>query len=196
MPLIDTPARHAAALKEARRLIALVLANNGAYRALQSCHPDRDRARMAQLAGELAADQIYRAFTALGEALAAMEPPPVADADAAGRPLAERISLIPEPMPVALLLAEPLPEAVQNGTPPAAGEAAREVAPIWLVQVRAGGRLPLHDEAKVAIVHPDKGTGPGAGSESGAVTGAAAVPPARAVNRREGLQRSLFRLFR
>jgi hypothetical protein len=67
--MIDSLARHIAALLEARRLVAMVLANNPAFGAheLAVANGLDDEAR--RLAGLLSADSVYLAYEQLGSAL-------------------------------------------------------------------------------------------------------------------------------
>lgn len=72
--MIDTLARHMAALSEARRLAGMVLANNGTFGLWQRALAAGDAALAAQFETELGADKVFQAYQQLGAALAEIEP--------------------------------------------------------------------------------------------------------------------------
>jgi hypothetical protein len=72
MRTINTLARHRAALLEARRLTALVLANNPSFAALLALDADKtgeQTAARAALESDLASDPVYGAWLQLGKSL-------------------------------------------------------------------------------------------------------------------------------
>ena len=96
--MIDTLARHIAALSEARRLVAMVLANNGTFELWQRAVASGDAALAAQYETELSDDTAFQAYRQLGAALAEVQPmvtDPVAGEGRAPVGLGNRISLLP-----------------------------------------------------------------------------------------------------
>ena len=89
--MIDTLARHLAAISEARRLLRMVLGNNPAFRAIA----DSDGALPpgTPVPSALGTDRYFAAYCHLTDALAALTIDPDGDgrATAKARPLAERI---------------------------------------------------------------------------------------------------------
>lgn len=72
--MIDTLARHMAALSEARRLTGMVLANNGTFGLWQRAVGAGDGRLAAQYETELSGDKAYQAYHQLGLALAEVQP--------------------------------------------------------------------------------------------------------------------------
>ena len=82
-----------AALSEARRLVAMVLANNGTFALWQQAVAAGDAALAAQYETELSDDKVFHAYRQLGAALAEVQPMVTKVIDA-GVGLADRISLL------------------------------------------------------------------------------------------------------
>lgn len=179
--MIDTLARHVAALSEARRLTAMILINNGTFGLWRRSVADGDLALAGQYETELSGDKIFQAYRLLGAALAEVQPRSVAQVAVNGPVrLAERISLLSV---AAAVEAEPC-VACANGTKDAAaccGER-MDAEPVAVIEAAAlsaetslGARLnrvleltamadreavaPVwtaqHDEARVSIVYKD-----------------------------------------
>jgi len=114
--MIDTLARHIAALREARRLTGMVLANNGSFVALQAAQAAGDTAQIAAIEATLATDMVYLAYRLLEGAIAEITPP--AQPVPAGTGLRDQISVIaghvPEPPsePVQAMVAHAVPVAL------------------------------------------------------------------------------------
>lgn len=90
--MIDTLARHLAAVSEARRLVRMVLDNNPAFRAFEADGADL---RAAHLLGNLGADRYFSAYCHLNDAIAALTLENTALAEPApSLPLSERIAEI------------------------------------------------------------------------------------------------------
>jgi len=152
--MIDTWARHLAAVGEARRLILMVLENNPAFRALS-----QSPVAAGQPTSVLSADVHCRAYVHLNEALAALRHVPSVG-EAAGEPREAFSARIADIAPAALAT-EGSAAAVEEeqdalsrlrqrlryvlGEPEAAPADVVAVAPDWA----ASG-----EEARVAIVRP------------------------------------------
>lgn len=89
---IDNWPRHLAALREARRLTALVLANNPDFRALQGAGVAREP-KAAELPAVQSTDRVHQAYDHLSAALALLEPPACETLSAR---LADQIALLPQ----------------------------------------------------------------------------------------------------
>lgn len=95
--MIDTWARHLAALREARRLTAMILANNPAFAALDGGVQRSGGAAAGDrtaLESALENDSVYHAYGHLSAALALLEP---AHASPTGMTLADAVTLLPAP---------------------------------------------------------------------------------------------------
>lgn len=121
--MIDTWARHLAAVGEARRLIRLVLQNNAAFRAFEEASgawPGE-----APVPADLAQDPQFIAYVHLTKALEALQPIPTAGCAAvqAAQPLSERIGEVkparasgrPEEVAFEAAAPEPAPNADADG---------------------------------------------------------------------------------
>ena len=154
MPMIDTLARHVAALSEARRLTGMILANNPAFVALQRLETGHD---CSSLEAELASDRVYVAYQNLSAELAVLQPA----AQSNSTPLSQSIALIPKPAPVeaerrcALTPCRHDKSSVGDKLRYVLGEPAipAEAAPERIE--RAAGFEPRPIEASVAIVRRD-----------------------------------------
>ena len=152
--MIDTLARHVAALSEARRLTGMILANNPAFVALQRLETGHDR---SSLEAELAGDRVYVAYRNLSAELAVLQP----TAEYKSAPLSLSIALIPKPAPVepertcALTPCRHDKSSVGDKLRYVLGESAipAEAAPERIE--RAVGFEPRPFEASVAIVRRD-----------------------------------------
>jgi hypothetical protein len=83
--MIDTLARHLAALSEARRLVRMVLVNNPAFVAYEQGIPDE------RTIAALGSDPNYAAFRHLNDAIAILTPEPVLAVSEPGLTLSDRI---------------------------------------------------------------------------------------------------------
>jgi len=166
--MIDTLARHIAALREARRLTGMVLANNGSFVALQAAQAAGDEAKIAEIEASLATDMVYLAFRLLEGAIAEITPP--ADPVPASTCLLDRISVIaaqvPEPPSgpdrAMIVQAAPLalvaPADTLNDAPISLGDRLQHV--LELTAIAGEPTTPpgtvyraQHDEARVSIVY-------------------------------------------
>lgn len=162
--MIDTLARHMAALSEARRLTAMVLANNGAFTARQRAIANSDAAQIEALEAALTADHIYQAYRHLEAALAEIQPPghPSGPPQPANLALGDRISLIGASAPVSLTQAAQIPDAA----PPPGGAVSLAERLSRVLELTAMAEVPAaqpqaasvlyasqRDEARVSIVH-------------------------------------------
>lgn len=166
MLVINTLARHIAALREAHRLTGLVLANNPAFAALQVARPAQDAVEVSRLEAVLQADHVYLAYRDLEAAIAEIQPPHAPDAGSDSRSLPQQVSLIapdtqPENREAEVRPAEteaPAKSAAAGDEPTLAerlqkaldATAVAESPKLLLSQAAA-----LRDEAKVSIVFRD-----------------------------------------
>lgn len=115
--MIDTLARHIAALSEARRLVAMILTNNPAFKALLQAKAGQQIDVVAHLERVLATDKVYLAYCQLGEALADVQPV-TEDSPCQQNPppgtLADQVALLPLVMPV-VVEARPAPPCARSG---------------------------------------------------------------------------------
>lgn len=134
--MIDTWARHVAALREARRLTAMILANNPAFAALHGRGASDDRT-VAELQSALGGDRIYEAYGHLSAALALLEPAKC------------------EPSVLGLNAVTLLPAPAEVQAPPAGFV---DAVALFMPDETPGGRA--MDEACVAIVCREPSPGP------------------------------------
>lgn len=175
--MIDTLARHLAALHEARRLVRMVLVNNPAFVAFEQMGATAD----GRVDAALACDGYYAAFCHLNDAIALLSPelgPVPTRADAA---LCERIVELKPAAP-----SQHQPDAAPASTRPKCGSPTGERAlsslservRYVLEQPPDDGPPPLvldhpvgRDEAKVAIVWRDQATAAGTNARLATLAG-------------------------
>ena len=150
--MIDTLARHLAALHEARRLVRMVLVNNPAFVALETVVATPD----GPAAAALTDDRYYQAFLHLNDAIGLLSPEPGAEPAPADATLCERIV---ELAPAAPSLHQQAPPAHMQCVSltceqalPTLSERVRYV----LEEQPAESPSLRRDEAHVAIVRHDK----------------------------------------
>lgn len=99
--MIDTLARHLAALGEARRLVAMVLANNKAFTDLQLIKAGCDIEAEARAEAAIETDPVYLAYRQLGQAIADATPhrlEPYLPTGLPAQTLTAAIGVLPSPM--------------------------------------------------------------------------------------------------
>ncbi len=140
MPTIDSLARHVAALREAQRLTALVLANNPAFAALQTVDTSAEGTqtnRRSELESDLKCDPIYVAWHHLGQSLCAITPKQTLSSPV-DQTIAQQIVLISNPRPAPLELT------------PTANRQPR-VPPTLTTHLQSDSAPPLHQKLRCVL---------------------------------------------